>query len=120
MDRKFLMMIAGLIVLVLGAGIAWQIWSTQLISKALVPTVSFRTAPPQAKSAYADPAMWYSRPGMANDPAQWVSAGYSANPNPPAALFFIHPTSFLDRRVRGTTSRQHGRPDTGRRHSGRS
>jgi hypothetical protein len=98
LDRKFLYIIAGLIVLVLGAGIAWQLWSTQLITKALVPSVAFKAEPAQPKTAYADPRLWYSRPpNSADDPALWVPEGFAANPKPEAALFFIHPTSFLDR-----------------------
>ena len=98
MDRKFLYVIAALIVLVLGAGIAWQIFGQQLVTKALVPTVAFKAEPAQPKTAYSDPRMWYSRPpNSANDPALWTPAGYAPNPKPKAALFFIHPTSFLDR-----------------------
>jgi len=97
-DRKFLYIIAGLIVLVLGAGIAWQLAGQQLITRALIPTVAFKAEPAQTQEAYVDPAMWYSRPGKGEaDPALWVPEGYQANPNPPAALFFVHPTSFIDR-----------------------
>ena len=98
MDRKFLYLVAGLIILLLGAGIAWQLLGQQLVTRAMVPTVAFKAEPPQPKTAYADPRMWYSRPpNSAEDPSLWVPAGYAANPKPPAALFFIHPTSFLDR-----------------------
>ncbi|MBA2918189.1 DUF3089 domain-containing protein [Sphingomonas sp. MAH-20] len=98
MDRKFLYVIAALIVLVLGAGIAYQLFGTDLFRRVFVPSVAFTAEPPQARGAYADPAMWYSRPGKGHsDPALWAPAGYQPNPNPPAALFFVHPTSFLDR-----------------------
>lgn len=98
MDRKFLYFIAGMIVLVLGAGIIWQLYGQQLVTRALVPTVAFKAAPAQAQGAYANPAMWYSRPpNSADDPALWVPEGFAANAKPEAALFFVHPTSFLDR-----------------------
>lgn len=98
MDRKFLYIIAGLIVMVLGAGIVWQLWAQQLIGKALVPTVEFKAEPAQPRGIYADVSMWYSRPDKgAGDPALWVPEGYQATPKASAALFFIHPTSFLDR-----------------------
>lgn len=98
MDRKFLYIVAALIALVLGAGVVWQLWGQQLVTKALVPTVAFKAEPAQPLTAYADPRMWYSRPpNSADDPALWVPDGYSANPKPRAALFFIHPTSFLER-----------------------
>jgi len=97
-DRKFLYFIAGVIVLILGAGIVWQLYGQQLVTKALVPTVAFKAAPEQAQGAYANQDMWHSRPEIgANDPALWVPEGYAANPKPEAALFFVHPTSFLDR-----------------------
>jgi hypothetical protein len=97
-DRKFLYVIAALIILVLGAGITWQIWGQRLVARAMVPTVAFKAEPPQPQTAYADPRMWYSRPpNSENDPALWAPPGYTPNPKPKAALFFIHPTSFLDR-----------------------
>nr|WP_254447648.1 DUF3089 domain-containing protein [Sphingomonas sp. ID1715] len=90
--------VAGLIVLVLGAGIAWQLWGARLVAWRFTPQIAFKAEPPQPRTAYADPRMWYSRPpNSANDPALWVPEGYRPNPKPPAALFFIHPTSFLDR-----------------------
>jgi hypothetical protein len=98
LDRKFLYFVAAVIALLVGAGVVWQLWGQQLITKALVPTVAFKAEPAQPQAAYADPRMWYSRPpNTANDPALWVPAGYAPNPKPKAALFFIHPTSFLDR-----------------------
>src|SRR6478735_2431004 len=97
-DRKFLYIVAALIVLVLGAGLAYQLFGSEIYRQIFVPKVAFHAEPEQAKGAYADPAMWYSRPGKgAKDPALWAPSGYQANPKPPAALFFIHPTSFLDR-----------------------
>lgn len=98
MDRKFLYIVAAIIALLVGAGVAWQLWGVQLIGKAFVPTVAFKAEPPQPKTAYADPRMWYSRPpNSADDPALWTPEGYAPNPRPRAALFFVHPTSFLDR-----------------------
>lgn len=99
MERKFLYLIAAVIVLILAAGIAWTLAGDRLVRAALVPTASFKAMPPAAETAYADdPGLWYSRPGKgAGNPALWVPAGFTADPNAKAALFFIHPTSFLDR-----------------------
>jgi hypothetical protein len=99
MDRKFLYVIAGLIVFVLIAGIVgWQLAGDRLIRAYFVPKAQFVDAPGPVESAYArDPALWYSRPDKGRaDPARWVPAGYAAASNPRAALFFIHPTSYLD------------------------
>ena len=79
MDRKFLYVIAALIILVLGAGITWQIWGQRLVARAMVPTVAFKAEPPQPQTAYADPRMWYSRPpNSENDPALWAKSASPA------------------------------------------
>jgi hypothetical protein len=46
--------------------------------------------------AYAGNRMWLARPGLKDDPAQWVPAGATKGQGP-AAVFFIHPTSYLAR-----------------------
>lgn len=97
MARKFLYIIAGLIVLVIVALFALRIWSDELTEYTFVPSAEFEPQPALATNAYADPAMWFSRPGMeADDPARFVPGGLSGTPEPlPAAVFFIHPTSYL-------------------------
>lgn len=117
MARKFLYIILFLVVLV-GAGMfLLRIYSNELTQLALVPSGEFAEPETLAPNAYEDPAMWISRPGMGatNDPARWQPAESSAvvivegtpaaaaEPAapvaaPPAfAVFFIHPTSYLDR-----------------------
>ncbi|ROT94948.1 DUF3089 domain-containing protein [Altererythrobacter sp. FM1] len=116
MARKFLYIVAFLIVLVLAGLFALRIWSTELTKLALVPSAAFEKQTPLKTNAYADPKLWLSRPGMANDPARWqppvgtpatdaASDAASGAPSPDAsqaerqdyAVFFIHPTSYLDR-----------------------
>src|SRR3546814_9208079 len=41
--------------------------------------------------------MWFSRPGKADDPSRSTPTRYQPAAAPPAAVFFIHPTSYLDR-----------------------
>jgi hypothetical protein len=99
MERKFLYFVAAMIVLVLAGAFAYRLAGDRLIRAALVPTAEFKALPPAAANAYADdPGLWYSRPGKgADDPALWVPEGFAAGPEARAALFFVHPTSFLDR-----------------------
>ncbi len=42
--------------------------------------------------------MWFSRPGAANDPAHWrpAEAPSPSSSEPGFAVFFVHPTSYLD------------------------
>jgi len=105
MARKFLYFIAVCVVLVIAAMFALRLWSAELTRMAFVPGSAFVEQQPLAANAYADPAMWFSRPGLAerDDPARWQpppASGAKAPPAqgrvPPFAVFFVHPTSYLD------------------------
>ncbi|GAA4644248.1 DUF3089 domain-containing protein [Pontixanthobacter gangjinensis] len=106
MVRKFLYFIATIIVLVIAAGFVLTIWSKELTRLALVPSAEFVEQTPLEENAYQDPEMWFSRPGIGtSDPARWQpamrgegrSVPAAAGPNSNFAVFFVHPTSFLDR-----------------------
>ncbi len=96
--RKFLYAFAVLIVVFFLGRVALSFWSGNLAKMALVPGHGFENPPPLAGNAWDDPEMWFSRPGMADDPARYRPVGLSAEEAPVgAAVFFIHPTSYLDR-----------------------
>ena len=110
MARKFLYFVAGLVVLALAGAIVLAVWSKELTELAFVPSGEFVEPDPLASNAYQDPAMWLSRPGIGiDDPARWQPSvrgeegrrlPSEARPDAePAdyAVFFVHPTSFLDR-----------------------
>ena len=108
--RKFLYIVAFLIVLAIAVLFVLRIYAEELTEMALVPDVEFVEQDPLEANAYQDPAMWFSRPGKGvNDPARWqpaFSEELSTQPPPsgPAdsgdtpdfAVFFVHPTSFLE------------------------
>ena len=101
--RRFLWVVAGLIVLLLVAALAYRLFEPWFFKTAMVPTVEFSEAdvPMPPGPTYADSALWISRPDIPNHPALWLPAGYvppeDAEELPKAAVFFIHPTSYLDR-----------------------
>ena len=101
MARKFLYAVAVLIGLFLAALFALRLGSGTLSEIAFVPSGEFVEQPALAENAYADPAMWLSRPGLApaSDPARWQPPGAAAPSAeaPPFAMFFVHPTSYLER-----------------------
>ena len=97
MARKFLYVVTGLIVLALASAFAYRIWGVQLMRQFMVPSARFQALPPQAPGAYADPTMWIARPDRPGNPALWTPPGVQIGSAPKAAVFFIHPTSFLDR-----------------------
>ena len=106
MVRKFLYIVAFLIVIVLAGAFALRIWSDDIARIALVPSAAFETQAPLRENAYDDPAMWISRPGMGqSDPARWqppfaTDRAMLPSPSEPSGgfvTFFVHPTSYLDR-----------------------
>jgi hypothetical protein len=87
-----------LIVLVIAGAFAYRIWGNDLIRMALVPGEAFRAQPSVASRSYDDPKMWFARPDLPSNPAQWTPAGYSpGRPGTGAAIFFVHPTSYISR-----------------------
>lgn len=97
MARKFLYIIATLVVLVIAALLVYRIWGTELIRAVMVPREAFAELTPLPANAYDDPKMWVARPDIVKDnPALWTPAGVSAATAPQkAAVFFIHPTSYI-------------------------
>lgn len=102
MARKFLYIVAVLIVLVIAGGFAFSIYQDELTDFAigqLEPTVKFEKQEALAENVYDDPGMWFSRgQQQANNPASWQPVGAPEIEVPgSAAIFFIHPTSFMAR-----------------------
>jgi hypothetical protein len=96
--RKFLYVIAFLIVLAVAGAIAYRAFGPQLMKIAMVPSADFIEQKPMPASAWTDKKMWFARPDLPGNPAQWLPDGYKADPfKGDAAVFFIHPTSYLDR-----------------------
>ena len=119
MARKFLYIIAGLIVLALAVLFALRVWADDLAELAFVPTARFEEQGALASNAYQDKGMWFARPDLRlrNDPVRWQPVEQAAEdsgsdpapaalpardaeasaPIPAFAVFFVHPTSFLNR-----------------------
>lgn len=107
MARKFLYFVAILIILAIAAMFALRFFWDDLAELAYVPSTEFVAQAPLETNAYQDPVMWLSRPGIGlDDAARWQPAMQGEGRQLPAdredgpgdfAVFFIHPTSYLDR-----------------------
>ena len=110
MARKFLYFVATCIVLVIVALLALRIWTKELTSIAFVPTVDFVEQPALSSNAYSAPDMWFVHPQLEDaELVRWqpsvreersllpTPAEPAESPPPDFALFFVHPTSFVDR-----------------------
>ena len=98
MARKFLYVIAFLIVLVIAGALAFRLYGFQLMRIALVPGAPFVEQKPLAANAWTPKDMWFARPDLPGNPALWLPEGYAETATKgDAAIFFIHPTSYLNR-----------------------
>lgn len=97
MARKFLYFVAVLIVLAIAATFAYRIWGAELLRQAMVPGARFEVQGALPADSYARPEMWMARPDKPGNPALWTPSGFAPAEKPAAAVFFIHPTSYLNR-----------------------
>ena len=95
--RRFLYIIAALIVLVLAIGLTWTLAQDRLMRMAFVPSGTFAPMPDSTAPDYTKASSWLARPGLAVDPSRWLPPGSPANPASRAEIFFIPPTTYLDR-----------------------
>ena len=97
MARKFLYLVALVIVLVAAGRIALSFYPEQLTRMTFTPAGKFEPQPALKPNAYAEPGLWFARPGMAGvNPVLWQPDGIRAEPvTSDVAVFFVHPTSYL-------------------------
>ncbi len=94
----FLRLVAALTILVIVGAVAYRVFEKELMRLALVPTADFVDVPLPAGATYARPDMWVARPDISvNNPALWTPDGVAPTRRPEASVFFVHPTSFLER-----------------------
>jgi hypothetical protein len=93
--RKFLYVVAALIMLVIAAAFAYRLFGNELLRMWLVPRAAFTAQPGLQRSAYDAADMWFARPGVADDPSRWLPPGLKPAAAGRAAVFFIHPTSYI-------------------------
>lgn len=96
--RRFLYVIAGCVFLILGAGVVWSLHANDLIRWWAVPSQPFEAVEPVAANRYDDPALWIARPGKRPNPSAFLPSGFTddGEKRGEAAVFYVHPTSFLD------------------------
>jgi len=94
--RRFLWIIAILTMLVMAGALGYRLFEAQLMKLALVPSESFQGGS-AAPLAYDKPAAWIARPDIGGNPSLWRPPGVAAGGPPRAEVFFIHPTSYLER-----------------------
>jgi len=95
--RRFLMIIVVLTLLVVAGAFAIFQFGGQLLVDQAMPQGHFEAAEAGDGPNYAQSASWIARPGLPDNPAGWLPDGVSAADTGDAAIFYIHPTTYLQR-----------------------
>jgi hypothetical protein len=93
--RRFLAIIFVLTLIVVAAAFAFYQWGGNVLLKEATPKGHFQATQAGTGPDYAQPSNWVARPGMANDPADWLPDGITQGTVGNAAVFYIHPTTYL-------------------------
>ena len=99
--RRFLFVIFFLTLLVVAAAFAIFQFGGNVLLRSATPTGHFEAAKAGSGPDYGGNDSWLSRPGVfwPDDPTQWKPTGVPLpeTGDRPAALFYIHPTTYLER-----------------------
>jgi len=99
--RKFLYFVAAMVILVIAGAFVFRVYGDELMEVAFVPDTQFTAQDVLETNVYADRSMWLARPGLIKgNPALWLPDDLAESDEAlpdgkKAAVFFIHPTSFL-------------------------
>lgn len=96
---RFLWIVAIITMLFISGALLYRVFQAQLLKWALVPSAEFVAVPMPNGRSYADAGLWIARPGIADDPSKWRPQNVPQPPAPRASVFFVHPTSFLEKRA---------------------
>ena len=83
--------------LTLAAALGWNMFQDQIMRATFVPSQRF--TPPRDTTApdYSQAASWVARPDLSDDPSRWTPGGVRAAEQPPLAVFYVPPTTYLRR-----------------------
>jgi hypothetical protein len=95
--RRFLLVIFWLTLIFVAGAFAIYQFGQQVLIKTATPQGHYQ--PPAAASGpdYSKNENWISRPGNPDDPSEWLPQGVAEAQYRPAAIFYIHPTTYLER-----------------------
>ena len=95
--RRFLIAVFICTLLAVAAAVAIFQFGDRILLRGAVPKGDFSATAAGSGPDYAQQASWIARPGLAGDPSRWLPEGvHSANAGN-AAIFYVHPTTYLER-----------------------
>ncbi len=96
--RRFLLLVLFLILLAVGGAFAIFQFGDRALTSYATPKGHFSAAAADGTPDYSSDTSWLAKPGLAGDPSHWAPDGIvTARTASPAATFYIHPTTYLER-----------------------
>ena len=96
--RRFLVAVFILTLLVVAGAFAIFQFGGQVLKRQMTPQGHYRAPPAHSGPDYRSVTSWAARPGIGNDPSAWQPEGLPpVFERGPAAIFYIHPTTYLER-----------------------
>ena len=96
--RRFLILIVILILIAVAGAFALFQFGDEVLLKQATPRGHYQEPAVASGPDYSADASWLAKPGLANDPSTWVPDGIvTTKAALPAATFYIHPTTYLER-----------------------
>jgi DUF3089 family protein len=95
--RRFLIAIFVLTLLTVAGAFAIYQWGGNVLLKSATPKGRFQAAEAGGGPDYSKDSSWVAKPGLADDPSRWLPDGLTPGPGGGAAIFYIHPTTYLER-----------------------
>jgi hypothetical protein len=93
--RRFLAVIFVLTLLFAAGAFAIYQWGASVLISRAAPTGHFKASAAGTGPDYTVPTNWLARPGLPDDTSSWVPPGVADERPGKAAIFYIHPTTYL-------------------------
>jgi hypothetical protein len=95
--RRFLIFVFVLTLLFVAAAFAIFQFGQQVLIKTATPSGHFQAPPASSGPDYAKTENWIARPDIPANPSEWLPSGAPPNGAGRTAIFYVHPTTYLER-----------------------
>jgi hypothetical protein len=95
--RRFLIFVFILTLLFVATAFAIFQFGQQVLISQATPQGSFQAPQPSSGPDYSEHDSWVARPELTDNPSEWLPDGVSPVASRPAAVFYVHPTTYLQR-----------------------
>ena len=95
--RRFLIIVFVLTLIFVAGAFAIFQFGQQVLIKTATPRGHFQAAEAGSGPDYTKIENWIARPDLPDNPSEWLPQGVAPAADRPAAIFYIHPTTYLQR-----------------------